>query len=94
MSAQSITLGQGFREVAFRGKRIGTGEWTYGYLVQLGADCYIFTGRLEVYHTDPYADFERHEVVLETVGEYTGLVDKNGVRIFEGDDEKERIYCS
>ncbi len=64
----------------FRGKRTYDGEWVYGYYVRYGGKCYIYTG--EVNEDDSPRFFE---VLDDTVSQYTGLVDKNGAYIFEGD---------
>lgn len=70
------------REILFRGRRIDNGEWIKGYCASIGEYHYILTGQLELV---PYPDFEHFRVNLETVGQFTGLTDRNGVKIFEGD---------
>lgn len=77
------------RDILFRAKRIDNDEWVYGYYIKThdyldNREIHLIVG-IDSTSFPANEITDTNEIDPETLGEFTGVTDKNGVKIFEGD---------
>jgi len=80
------------RQILFRGKRVDNGEWVEGYLLHTHPEHYSKSVSIatEEYSPVSYGSRMRHDVIPESVGQWSGKLDNKGNKIFEGDINEDR----
>jgi len=73
------------REILFRGKRADDGEWIEGGYFKYDKRTYITVEKENIEYKPGDTHIASYEAISKTVGQFTGILDKKGVKVFEGD---------